>query len=135
MIVLDGSRCVGCQACVVACLQEQGRQDMAKALQIRSVCRGGRFAYEISVCRHCPEPACVPACPEGAFVLREGLVFLDDALCSGCGSCVEACPYGAVSLGDRAGKCNLCSHRAGVPACVKTCPTDALTLNNQKGRC
>ncbi|HUW65026.1 MAG TPA: 4Fe-4S dicluster domain-containing protein [Spirochaetia bacterium] len=133
MIVLDGSRCVGCQACVVACLQEHGRKDLVKALVIRRDYRDGRYEYRINVCRHCTDPECIPACPEGAFVVREGVVFLDVELCAGCGICVDACLYGAVSLGERAGKCNLCSHREGVPACVKTCPTGALTVESDRG--
>ncbi|NQU64802.1 MAG: 4Fe-4S dicluster domain-containing protein, partial [SAR324 cluster bacterium] len=59
--------------------------------------------------------------------------------CVGCGSCIDACPYGAryfnplVKAGgdsseNAIGKCTFCQHRVekGVlPACVNTCPGKA----------
>ena len=40
--------------------------------------------------------ACVDACPTGALTLTEGKAFLDDALCRACEACIPACPTGAL---------------------------------------
>jgi NAD-dependent dihydropyrimidine dehydrogenase PreA subunit len=40
--------------------------------------------------------ACVDACPTGALTLAEGKAYLDDALCRACEACIPACPTGAL---------------------------------------
>jgi electron transfer flavoprotein alpha subunit len=51
---------------------------------------------------------------------------VDEELCTGCGSCVDSCPYGAIELDDDKAKilpnCNLCG------ACVEACPVEAISL-------
>lgn len=42
--------------------------------------------------------ACVEACPAGALVLGDDSLGLDEARCTACGLCVPACPRGAVAL-------------------------------------
>lgn len=43
--------------------------------------------------------ACVAACPDGAFALREGVAALDAACCLGCGRCLAVCPAEALTAG------------------------------------
>jgi Fe-S-cluster-containing hydrogenase component 2 len=38
--------------------------------------------------------ACVEICPNGAMQLIDGLAVLDQAACTQCQSCVDACPVG-----------------------------------------
>lgn len=40
---------------------------------------------------------CVEICPVDALV-RKDLLTVDDDLCISCGSCIEACKHGAISL-------------------------------------
>lgn len=42
--------------------------------------------------------SCVGACPLGAISLRGGVAVVSPSLCSGCGDCVPACPKGVISL-------------------------------------
>jgi electron transfer flavoprotein alpha subunit len=53
-------------------------------------------------------------------------IIIDDDQCTGCGSCVDSCPFGAIELEDDKAKilpnCNLCG------ACVEACPVEAITL-------
>jgi tetrathionate reductase subunit B len=47
-------------------------------------------------CQHCDDAPCVEACPSGASFKRgDGVVLVDDEICSGCELCVPACPYEA----------------------------------------
>ncbi|MBI5629161.1 MAG: hypothetical protein HY953_09600, partial [Candidatus Rokubacteria bacterium] len=69
-MVIDVRRCVGCQTCTIACMQEHG----LPAGQV------GRFVADCEVgedpdvrrlflpmqCMHCADPPCVPVCPTGA---------------------------------------------------------------------
>jgi len=53
-------------------------------------------------------------------------IILDKERCTGCGKCIEACPFGALELQDNLPRsneeCRLCS------LCVKACPEGALSL-------
>jgi Fe-S-cluster-containing dehydrogenase component len=74
-----------------------------------------------------------------AIVKREdGIVIVDNEKCNGCGLCVYACPYGAMSFNELTkvvGKCNLCLERLeyGIePSCVQHCIGGALRYVTQE---
>ena len=57
--------------------------------------------------KHCKEGcigfgSCLQACPLGAIRLVSGLAVVNPALCTGCGLCVDSCPTGVISLIPRA---------------------------------
>ena len=99
------------------------------------------FAYFISVsCLHCARPACMAACTEEALRKQPGtgLMSVVTALCTGCGDCARACPYGVVKIDPRHGVAVICDACAAVieagkqPACVEACPEDALHFGEMR---
>lgn len=139
-LYLDLSRCVGCGACVVACMDqndiypESGQPALRRIYQIEnSSFPNAAIQYISSGCRHCEDSPCIIGCPTGAIYknYETGSVLVDTDLCIGCHSCALACPFGVprYDRNDKLNKCDLCSVRVGNglrPACVKVCPTEAL---------
>ncbi|MCK9297589.1 4Fe-4S binding protein [Methanoculleus sp. YWC-01] len=41
---------------------------------------------------------CVDACPAAAIAMEDGRAKVDPELCVDCGTCVDECPAGAISL-------------------------------------
>jgi Fe-S-cluster-containing dehydrogenase component len=104
---IDDAACWGCKTCEVACKQEMDAPDGVKLIEVLE------------------DPPCAEACSAEAIRKRDdGIVVLDDQLCTGCQTCLEACPYGVIAFdGERgvARKCNLCHHRVDkglYPACA-----------------
>ncbi|MEZ9420492.1 4Fe-4S dicluster domain-containing protein [Vibrio breoganii] len=131
-MVIDLRRCVGCQACTVACKFENNSPTAQFRTWVSDIEVGEyphtRRSFLPRLCNHCENPSCVPVCPTGATFKREdGLVLVDSDKCWGCGSCVTACPYGARFINSEtkiADKCTFCAHRLEeglLPACAETC--------------
>ena len=143
-MVIDLRRCVGCQACTVACTFE----NLPPLGQFRTTVQ----QYEVSqqdattlpaflmlprLCNHCENPPCIPICPTGATFQRpDGIVVVNNEWCVGCGYYVQACPYDARFINhetNSADKCTFCAHRleAGLlPACVETCVGEARVIGD-----
>ena len=129
-LIIDDQSCWGCKTCEVACKQENRTADGVKLISIAedgpNVIDGQvNFVYRVNHCRHCDDPPCAEACPEEAIGKRsDGIVVMDDDLCTGCQACIEACPYDAIDFDPHKGiaqKCNLCHHRVDhglIPACA-----------------
>jgi Fe-S-cluster-containing dehydrogenase component len=127
---IDNNLCWGCRTCEVACKQENRP---AKGVKLIAVSEEGprwindqpEFVFQVNLCRHCDDPPCAEACPEGAINKRgDGLVIMNYDMCTGCQACMQECPYDAIAYDmDRqiAQKCNLCHHRVDqglIPACA-----------------
>jgi len=107
-MVIDIDRCTGCQACVVACRQEnnvpfaepeESKRDRSIFwMQLLRMYEGEypdvRGTFIPRPCMHCAHPACIKVCPVGAtYQTEEGLVAQIYARCIGCRYCTVACPY------------------------------------------
>ncbi len=102
-MVVDLGRCVGCQTCTIACKMENGLPPGTLWRTVLDV-ESGTFPdvqrqFFPLTCMHCADPPCRDACPTTATKVRaDGIVWIDNDLCIGCGSCVVACPYQARHL-------------------------------------
>ena len=99
-MVLDLKRCVGCNACSVACKQEHGTPPGVLYSRVITTESGEypntRLDYLPILCMHCEEPSCEEVCPTGAtHKLENGIVVVDADKCIGCRYCMVACPYNA----------------------------------------
>ncbi|HYH23170.1 MAG TPA: 4Fe-4S dicluster domain-containing protein [Azospirillum sp.] len=131
-MVVDVRKCVGCQACTVACIMENDVPEnsfrtIVSTYEVTEQGKAGSYMLP-RLCNHCEDPPCIPVCPTGAtFQRRDGIVVVDNSVCVGCAYCVQACPYDARFINhdtQTADKCTFCVHRveAGLlPACVETC--------------
>jgi len=139
-MAVDTLRCVGCNACVIACKTENGLPDGGFRDWIVQEVHGSfpNLSMEIRSerCNQCSSPSCVDACPTGASHVSDGgVVAVARNKCTGCKACIAACPYGAryVHPEGFVDKCTFCLHRVQKgkePACVEVCPTRSLTFGD-----
>ena len=108
-MAIDLDLCSGCQACVVACKQENNvplstAEDLERGrgiswMQVLSTVEGEwpdvRARHMPLPCLHCEEPPCTKVCPVDATHLdSEGFVQQNSARCIGTRYCAQNCPYG-----------------------------------------
>jgi len=150
-LLVDTKKCQGCLSCMLACsLVHEGTENLSFArIQILQN-SFGKFPDDLTMaqCRQCVEPACVEACPEKALFVDKkngNIRTVDVKKCTGCKSCVQACPYEpsrALWNPDKkkALKCDLCSdapfwnEKGGVKgkqACIEVCPLNAIQFTKK----
>jgi anaerobic dimethyl sulfoxide reductase subunit B (iron-sulfur subunit) len=147
----DASACSGCKACQIACKDKNNLPTGVLWRRVFEVSGGSWtniaaddarlgvwqtdvFAYNLSIaCNHCVHPKCAGVCPTDAYVVRpDGIVYIDESKCMGCGYCAWACPYAVPQYNPdlrQMSKCNFCFDNldAGLPpACVAACPLRVL---------
>jgi formate dehydrogenase iron-sulfur subunit len=138
--LLDLGRCIGCQACVVACKTGnelgEGQQYIHLVEKTNGVFPNLTGGFNNHRCYHCADAACVAVCPTGALYKEDGLTRLDRDLCSGCSYCTQACPYEVPAMYEgKSSKCDGCAATVaagGTPWCVKTCPSNALMYGTRE---
>lgn len=142
-ILFDGSRCVACQACAIACKErswlplaaEPGNEPVADAYE-RPADLDGSTLLAIALterevsgrglvweaarrgCVRCAEPPCGQVCPTGALEIVEGAGLLGPAAdrCVSCGLCAMVCPVGAPHGSGERGPVRLCDGCANLVA-------------------
>lgn len=160
-VLVDITRCVNCESCVVACRLYNGLEEGkngAKETQAEKdklvsnrwtvvqkvkVEKNGNAVrrYVKQQCLHCLEPACASACFSKALQKTpEGPVVYNEKLCVGCRYCFIACPFEIPTYEwdktfPRVQKCQMCLARVAdnqMPACASVCPTSAITFGKRE---
>mgnify|MGYP001008624542 FL=1 len=159
--LIDVSKCIGCKACQVACMEWNDlRQDIQENVGVYDNPHDlsentwtlmryaewdnperGQLEWLIRKdgCMHCQDPGCLKACPAPGAIVKytNGIVDFISENCIGCGYCVKGCPFNIPRISNadnKAYKCTLCSDRVAVgqgPACAKACPTKAITFGTK----
>jgi formate dehydrogenase iron-sulfur subunit len=159
--LIDVSKCIGCKACQVACMEWNDLRDEIginvgvydnppdltdKSWTIMRFAEyenpNGNLEWLIRKdgCMHCQDPGCLKACPSPGAIVQyaNGIVDFHEENCIGCGYCITGCPFNIPRISKRdhkAYKCTLCSDRVAVglePACIKACPTGALVFGTKQ---
>lgn len=97
-MVIDLQKCVGCNACTVACRAEHGTPSGVQFHKVVKYEAGtypnAKMRFLPMPCMHCQAPPCLKVCPTKAtFKDPRGLVLIDESRCIGCRACMVACPY------------------------------------------
>ena len=150
-LVYDSRNCAGCLGCVLACsLVHDGETSLSLSrIQVhRAVLNKYPSDLHQNVCRQCPVPLCVDACPTGAcHVSAENgnIRMIDEAKCIGCQMCLNSCPQLPHRViwdpkKKKCTKCDMCINTPfynkkggpdGTQACVEACPANALRVVNE----
>lgn len=129
-ILADVDRCSGCRLCETVCsFIHEDR--FGSSISRISVMKEDTFGFDMPVqCWHCRSCTAVKNCPSNAMRRsREGLIYVDEKKCTGCGQCVKTCYLGALRLHPEKRSPLICDLCGGNPMCVERCPTKALTYS------
>jgi formate dehydrogenase iron-sulfur subunit len=159
--LIDVTKCIGCKACQVACMewndlrgeigtnigQYQNPHDLddstwtlMRFAEVENTKGDLEWLIRKDGCMHCQDPGCLKACPSPGAIVQysNGIVDFHEESCIGCGYCVTGCPFDIPRISKKdhkAYKCTLCSDRVAVglePACIKSCPTGALVFGTKE---
>jgi len=157
-VLVDITKCIGCESCSVACKRFNELDFKAKARNVKKGVidlddnrwtviqqhrtQDARLRFVKKQCLHCEEPACASACFSKAIQKdkKTGAVVYYPNLCVGCRYCLVACPYSIPRYQwnktfPQVAKCQLCESRlqqGDAPACVSVCPTGALIMGSRE---
>lgn len=123
-VVQDPMVCTGCKVCQLICSFVHYKVANPRKSRI-GLLREKGGADKALICVHCPNPACMKACAQGAIYRdKKGLIRVNKKKCIECLKCVKACPFHAMFYHPDVGviNCEVCGE------CVKRCPVKALKI-------
>lgn len=135
---IDPARCIGCQACVQACMECDTHKGQS-LIQLDFIDRERSTQTVPVVCMHCDSPTCAEVCPADAIKRTDDGVVQTarKARCISCNNCVLACPFGVPKMNTPAAmmmKCDMCYDRTSEglkPMCASVCPSQALAYGTR----
>ena len=133
--LIDESKCIGCKACQVACMNWNDLRDdvgetvgvydnpadltpsswtVMKFYEVEPKAGSLEWLIRKDGCMHCDDPGCLKACPSPGAIVKyaNGIVDFHSEHCIGCGYCVKGCPFDVPRISakdNKAYKCTLCS--------------------------
>ena len=132
-VAADVEKCTGCGVCELICALKRENVYNPRCSRIK-ILRLYRLINMAVVCRLCENTPCISACPRDCLTQSDktGVIMVDEEKCDCCGWCIEACPYGAITLNPEKETVMICDLCNGEPQCVEWCPEGALDLVTQK---
>jgi len=123
-------KCLDCKLCVMSCSITKVGIISPLDSRIEIINYSPMIKFPVQ-CYHCDEPLCAKICPTNSLNRdpKDGLIKFDFDTCIHCRKCVDACPFGSISVAKdgRVFKCNQCEEvDGGTPQCVMSCPHGAL---------
>ena len=131
-LYIDYERCNGCEICALHCsFVKTGTFNPGRS-RIHVIGWEEKGLYVPTVCRHCDEPPCIPACTEEAISKdsETGMVRIDGRKCAGRLTCLSACPYRALTIDPVENQVLICDLCDGDPVCARICPIGAIKYIN-----
>lgn len=130
ILMIHPEKCNDCSLCESACIQACSSLTSPGLSCIKILGRGAEDPFFPIACKQCENPPCMEVCPKSAICQEGGRVLIDRIKCVGCGTCVPACPFGAVKVDKKTAKSFKCDLCGGSPECVKVCEPGALEYRN-----
>jgi len=124
MIRTYPSLCTGCRICEMICSIAHESAIAPKRSRIR-IHSNWPEEEKILLCIACEPKKCIDVCPEGALSWN-GYLWIDEARCTACLLCREACPYGGIHTETSKKFPFSCDTCQGEFQCIKWCPTKAV---------
>jgi formate dehydrogenase iron-sulfur subunit len=135
--LIDESKCIGCKACQVACMNWNDLRDdvganigvydnpsdltpsswtVMRFFEVETPAQGGgpanlEWLIRKDGCMHCEDPGCLKACPAPGAIVKydNGIVDFISENCIGCGYCVKGCPFNVPRISARDNKAYKCT--------------------------
>jgi Fe-S-cluster-containing hydrogenase component 2 len=102
VLTVNLNRCENCGVCEMACAE---RHSGKARLKVKDALRSRGLVFDDValpiVCKQCESPQCVSVCKTKALVREDGVVYLDEEKCIGCGKCAKSCPFNAIFIDER----------------------------------
>jgi len=99
VVTVNIKRCENCGVCEAACAERHGGKARLKVKDVLQS-RGLVFNEEVLpvMCKQCEKSTCVEACKTNALKREEGIIYIDEEKCVGCGRCAKLCPFNAIFM-------------------------------------